>query len=80
MLINKTSTRYRDAYLKKKNRNNNKKSRHKQKRRRKENYQLSARKKFLNDLLTSTVSQHYVLHLKRVQGYKFQGNRKMLHF
>ena len=39
MLINKTSTRYRDAYLKKKNRNNNKKSRHKQKRkRRKENH------------------------------------------
>ena len=57
MLINKTSTRYRDAYLKKKNRNNNKKSRHKQKRkRRKENHKLSARKKIYLQVLYRNIT------------------------
>ena len=73
MLINKTSTRYRDAYLKKKigiiikSHDTNKKEK-------------EEKKTIKKNSLTSTVSQHYVLHLKRVQDYKFQGNRKMLHF
>ena len=68
MLINKTSTRYRDAYLKKKigiiikSHDTNKKEKEEKKT---INY-LPEKK-----LLTSTVSQHYVLHLIRVQGYKF---------
>ena len=66
MLINKTSTRNRDAQLKKKgiirSHDTNKKEEEEKK-----TINHPREKKILNDLLTITVSQHYVLHLKDVQ-------------